>query len=80
MSEPPSVPDALLRKTAERAAAAHTAASRDLEDFLRRVRSAPTPAEIAEYANLISREQAVRNDRDAALDALGLHAPSIEPE
>ncbi|HEX6969738.1 MAG TPA: hypothetical protein VF174_13135 [Micromonosporaceae bacterium] len=80
MSQIPPVPDPLLRKTAERAAAAHTAVSRELEDFLRRVSAAPTPAEIAEYAHLISREQAVRIDRDAALNALGLEAPSIEPE
>jgi hypothetical protein len=80
MSETPSMPDALRRRIAARAAAAHTAASRDLEDFLRRIRSTPTAADITEYANLLSREQAVRRDRDAALNALGLEAPSIEPE
>ncbi|HEX5542653.1 MAG TPA: hypothetical protein VFX60_14020 [Micromonospora sp.] len=72
--------DVQLRQTAERLASAHTAASSDLEAFLQRVPPLPTPADIAEYANLIAREQAIRIDRDAALAALGLQAPSIEPE
>lgn len=80
MSEQPSIPEPLLRKTAERTAAAHTAASRDLEDFLRHVPSAPTPADIAEYANLIARERALRVDRDAAVNAMGLDASTIEPD
>jgi hypothetical protein len=80
MSEQPRIPDPLLRKTAQRTAAAHTAASRDLEDFLRHVPSTPTAADIAEYANLIARERALRIDRDAAINALGLDASTVEPD
>lgn len=65
---------------ARRAAEAHTAASGDLEEFLRRVPAVPDPADIAEYAALIGREQAIRAERDEALNAVGLAAPSVEPE
>lgn len=80
MTHVPPIRDARAREAAGRTAAAHTAASRDLEAFLRRAPSVLTPADIAEYANLLAREQAIRIDRDAAMGALGLFAPSIEPE
>lgn len=66
------------REAARRAAAAYTAATRDLEAFLRRLSPTPTPAEITEYANLVAVEEARRGERQAALDALGLSAPSID--
>ncbi|HEX5596964.1 MAG TPA: hypothetical protein VFX61_13265 [Micromonosporaceae bacterium] len=80
MSENPPNPEVQLQQTAEQMAAAHTAASSDLEAFLRRTPPVPTPADIAEFANLVAREHAIRIDRDMAMQALGLRAPSIEPE
>jgi len=58
----------------------HTAASGDLEEFLRRVPAVPDPADLTEYAALLAREQAVRAQRDEAAAALGLTIPSVEPE
>lgn len=65
---------------ARQAAALHTAASGDLEEFLRRAPAVPDPADITEYAALLAREQAVRGQRDDAAAALGLTVPSVEPE
>jgi hypothetical protein len=75
---PPS--DAADRPRAVRAAEAHTAASADLEEFLRRVPAVSDPADVAEYAALLGREEAIRAERDDAVSAIGLEAPSIEPE
>jgi hypothetical protein len=66
------------REAARRAAAAYTAATRDLEAFLRRISPVPTAAEIVEYTALVAVEEARRGDRQSALDALGLTAPSID--
>ncbi|PZM92529.1 MAG: hypothetical protein DIU79_11735 [Actinobacteria bacterium] len=66
------------REAARRAAAAYTAAARDLEAFLRRLSPVPTPAEIAEYAHLVSVEEARHEERRAALSALGLAVPSVD--
>jgi hypothetical protein len=63
---------------ARKAAAAHTAASRDLEAFLRRLPEVPEPEHIAEYANLLAREEEIRAERLEAIAAYGLEAPSIE--
>jgi hypothetical protein len=68
------------RETLRRAAAAHTAAARDLETFLRRLPDVPEPADITEYATLLSREERARADRQAAADAAGLQLPSMESE
>ncbi|MEV4755009.1 hypothetical protein AB0J86_07840 [Micromonospora sp. NPDC049559] len=68
------------RETARRIAAAHTAASRDIEAFLRRVPAVPAPADIAEYTNLIAREEALRAERQDATDAAGLQILSVESE
>jgi hypothetical protein len=65
-------------ETARRAAAAHTEASRELEAFLRRVPEVPEAQHIAEFATLLSREEEVRAERQDALDAFGLSAPSID--
>lgn len=73
-------PDDVDRAAAVRACALHTAASGDVEEFLRRVPAPPEAADIAEYANLIAREQAIRAQRDAAVNLLGLQAPTVEPE
>lgn len=60
-----------------RAAAAHTAAARDVEAFLRRVPATPTSSDIAEYATLLAREEAVRAERADAATAAGLDIPSV---
>jgi hypothetical protein len=63
---------------ARRAAAAHTGASRDLEAFLRRVPATPGPAEIAEYGDLLAREEELRAQRLEAAEEVGLSVPSVE--
>ncbi|WBB81140.1 hypothetical protein O7606_07105 [Micromonospora sp. WMMD882] len=68
------------RETARRTAAAATAASRAVESFLRGLPAVPDPAHVAEYANLLSREERAHADRRAAVDALGLTIGSLEPE
>jgi hypothetical protein len=68
------------RETARRIAAAHTAASRDVEAFLRRVPALPTPADVAEYTALVAREELIRAERQAAVEAAGLEAPSVGTE
>lgn len=65
------------RETVRRAAAAHTAATRDLESFLRNLPQIPAPAHVAEYANLLTREEQTRADRQAAVTALGLTVDSL---
>ncbi|GAA2713321.1 hypothetical protein ACFY2R_24125 [Micromonospora olivasterospora] len=73
-------PAADERELLRQAAAAHTAASDDVETFLRRLPEVPNPADITEYANLLSREELARADRQAAADAAGLQLPSRESE
>ncbi|MGN9810362.1 hypothetical protein ACTMSW_13505 [Micromonospora sp. BQ11] len=68
------------REILRQAAATHTAAARDVETFLRRVPDVPDPADVAEYANLLTREERARTDREAAADAVGLTIGSIEPD
>lgn len=65
------------RETVRRIAAAHTAASRDVEAFLRRVPALPTPEDVAEYAALLAREEAIRTERTDAAEAGGLGVPTI---
>ncbi|MFK3985224.1 hypothetical protein ACI2K4_33230 [Micromonospora sp. NPDC050397] len=71
------IPGEDAREIARRIAAAHTAASRDVEAFLRRASETPTPAEYAEYAALLGREEALRDEREDAVEAAGLGTPSI---
>ncbi|MER5456715.1 MULTISPECIES: hypothetical protein [unclassified Micromonospora] len=68
------------REVLRRAAAAHTAAVREVEAFLRRVPEVPDPADLAEYANLITREEQTRAERQAAGEAVGLTIGSLESE
>jgi hypothetical protein len=65
-------------EAARKAAAAHTAASRDLEAFFRHLPEVPEPQHIAEYAALLAREEERRAERLDAVEAYGLSAPSIE--
>ncbi len=66
------------RELLRQAATAHTAASEDVETFLRGLPEVPEPTDITEYANLLSREERARADRQAAADAAGLQLPSME--
>ncbi|MGS2617443.1 hypothetical protein ACVCAH_23395 [Micromonospora sp. LZ34] len=68
------------RETLLRAAAAHTAAAQDVESFLRRLPDVPAASDITEYANLLTREQRQRADREAAADAVGLTIGSLESD
>jgi hypothetical protein len=68
------------RETARRAAAAHTAASHDVEVFLRRAPAVPAPGDVAEYAALVAREEVLRAQRHAAVETAGLSVPSVETE
>ncbi|MGB2571456.1 hypothetical protein ACPFP2_23845 [Micromonospora citrea] len=71
-------PAADQRELLRQAAAAHTAAARDVETFLRRLPEVPDPADITEYATLLTREERTLADRQAAADAAGLQLPSME--
>ncbi|MFI6131365.1 hypothetical protein [Micromonospora sp. NPDC051141] len=73
-------PAADQRELLRQAAAAHTAAAADVEAFLRRLPEVPGPADVTEYATLLSREERARADRQAAADAAGLELPSMESE
>ncbi|PWR05017.1 hypothetical protein DKT68_29085 [Micromonospora acroterricola] len=68
------------RELLSQAAAAHTATTREMEAFLRRLPEVPGPADVAEYANLLTREERTRGERDAAADAAGLTIGSLEPD
>ncbi|MFG1889297.1 hypothetical protein ACGFIR_15690 [Micromonospora sp. NPDC049051] len=73
-------PAAVDREILRQAAATHTAAAREVETFLRRLPDVPDPADITEYANLLTREERARADREAAADAAGLTIGSLESE
>ncbi|MEV4828499.1 hypothetical protein AB0K25_09270 [Micromonospora sp. NPDC049257] len=73
-------PAADQRKLLRRAATAHTAAARDVETFLRRLPEVPDPADITEYATLLTREEQTRAERQDAADAAGLQLPSLGSE
>lgn len=68
------------REILREAAAAHTAAALDVESFLRRLPQVPDPADITEYANLVTREERARANREAAADAAGLTIGSLESD
>ncbi|WP_431883734.1 hypothetical protein [Micromonospora gifhornensis] len=68
------------REVLREAAARHTTAVRNVEAFLRRLPEVPDPADLTEYANLITREEQARADRQAAADAAGLDFPSLGTE
>ncbi|TDC46831.1 hypothetical protein E1258_29135 [Micromonospora sp. KC207] len=73
-------PTADDRETLRVAAAAHSAAARAVEAFLRRLPEVPAPADVAEYATLLSQEERARGERQAAADAAGLEIGSMESE
>ena len=67
-----------VREVALDAATAHNRASAELEAFLRRVPQVPGMADLAEYANLLAREEQLRRQRRASADAMGLQIDSFE--
>ncbi|BCB90456.1 hypothetical protein [Phytohabitans suffuscus] len=69
--------DDILRR-ALRAAELHTAAVRDLERFVEGYDGGLDAAALAEYAELLAREEATRAERQDILAELGLSAPSVE--
>ncbi|MFC0097402.1 hypothetical protein ACFFKH_07660 [Micromonospora marina] len=73
-------PAADQRELLRQAATTHTTAAAEVEAFLRRLPETPGPADVTEYANLLSREERARADRQAAADAAGLRLPSLESE
>jgi len=70
--------DDILRR-ARRTAELHVNAVRDMERFIERFDGTPDAAAIAEYAQLLAREEATLADRQELLAALALEAPSVEP-
>jgi len=72
-----TVPPADERENLRRIAAAHTAASRDVEDLVRRLPATPDPSDIAEYTALLAREEMLRAQRAAAAAAAGIQLPSV---
>ncbi|MEH0845213.1 hypothetical protein V6U81_22755 [Micromonospora sp. CPCC 205711] len=73
-------PAADQRELLRQAAAAHSAAVRDVEAFLRRLPEVPAAADITEYATLLAREEQTRGERQATADAAGLQLPSVGTE
>jgi hypothetical protein len=63
---------------ARMAASAYADAVRETERFARRLDGTPDPAELAEYANLLAREEAAHAQRRDAFARLGLATPSEE--
>ncbi|MFF5316364.1 hypothetical protein [Micromonospora chalcea] len=73
-------PAADQRELLRQAATAYTTAAAEVEAFLRRLPEVPDPADVTEYANLLSRTERARDDLLAAADAAGLRLPSLESE
>lgn len=71
--------DAALAQ-AVRAARAHADATTQTARFLDQMGTVPDAASVAEYANLLAREESTRDDRTSALRAAGLDVPSLDPE
>lgn len=63
---------------ARRAAQAAVKAAEDLAGFLNQASAVPDPAQLAEYANLLARDESARAIRDEACAAAGLEAASIQ--
>ncbi len=65
-------------RTAREAARQAARAAADLEEFAERMSAVLDPAQRAEYAALLARDEESRSRRQDAFDALGLGIPSIE--
>jgi hypothetical protein len=68
-----------LLARARRAAEQHTQAVRDTARFIAGLSGSPDSGQIAEYANLLAREEATLAERQDIMADLGLEAPSVEP-
>lgn len=62
------------RQAAREAARAAT----EIADFLDGASAVPDPAQLVEFATLLSREESAQSRRNDACAAAGLEAPSIE--
>jgi type VI protein secretion system component VasF len=81
MSHPRKRDDEHAQLRTAREAARHAAhAAADLLTFAERMSPVLDPAQEAEYAALLARDEEARADRQEAFDALGLSVPSLEEE
>lgn len=67
-----------LLTRARRAAEQHTQAVRDTARFIAGLDGSADTGQIAEYANLLAREEATLAERQEIMTDLGLEAPSVE--
>ena len=72
--------DEATREAAVRAARAHARAANDVAQFVQQLSGAPDPAAVAEYANLLAREESTFEERTQALRAAGLSVPSLDAD
>jgi hypothetical protein len=63
---------------ARTAARAMAKAATEIADFLDRASAVPDPAQLAEFANLLAREESAQERRNDACAAAGLEVDSIE--
>jgi hypothetical protein len=73
----PAMTDPTLVRVRE-ATAAYAGAVRETQRFFDRLDDTIDPAVLAEYANLLRREDAARTARRDALDAAGVNVGSID--
>lgn len=63
---------------ARQVARAMATVATEIADFLDRATVVPDPAQLAEFATLLAREESVQANRNEACGAAGLQAPSVE--
>ena len=67
-------------RTAREAARQAARAAADLAEFAERMSAVLEPAQRAEYAALLARDEETRSRRQGAFDALNLGIPSLDEE
>jgi hypothetical protein len=72
------VDDVEALRAAREAARRYARVTREMVEFLDRTSAVPDPAQEAEYAALLGREELARSERQDALHALGLVVRSLE--
>jgi hypothetical protein len=65
-------------ETVRLAASQYAAAVQETERFAARLTAVPGPSELAEYANLLAREEAAHGNRRDAFAAIGMTMDSLE--
>jgi hypothetical protein len=65
-------------ETVRSAAGQYVEAVRETERFAAGLTASPGPSELAEYANLLAREEAAHGNRRDAFAAIGLTMDSLE--